>query len=387
VLSGAGIRVTVSLKLMFCLFAYRPYGGLQRSFLRIAESCRKRGHKIQVLTMEWQGQTRDDMDIEVIPVRQLRNHARSKAFATAVQRRVNEQEFDLVIGFNRMPGLDVYYAADPCYEAKIRRLRNRVFRLTGRYRHFAAFERAVFGPEQSTQIITLAEHEIANFVRYYQTPRERFHVLPPGIARDRCASDDREIIRQRFRAEFGLADRDYIVLMVGSGFKTKGLDRALHAMAALPGELRARSRLLVLGEDRCQPFVRLAKRLNISNEVVFMGGRTDVPRFLAGSDVLIHPAYSENAGMVILEAMVAGLPVLTTDVCGNAHHVLRAGAGNVIPSPFEQAQLNQELVAMHDNAKQRRWSMNGIRYGKTQDLYSMPERAADFIEHCAESRA
>ncbi|MEE8428106.1 MAG: glycosyltransferase, partial [Gammaproteobacteria bacterium] len=207
---------------MFCLFAYRPYGGLQQSFLRIAESCRKRGHRIQVLTMEWQGPARDDMGIEVIPVRRLRNHARSKAFATAVQRRVNEQEFDLVIGFNRMPGLDIYYAADPCYEARVRRLRNRAFRLTGRYRHFAAFERAVFGPGQNTQIITLAESEIPNFVRYYQTPRERFHVLPPGIARDRCAPPDAEEIRQRFRAQFGFCDSDFVVLMVGSGFKTKG---------------------------------------------------------------------------------------------------------------------------------------------------------------------
>ncbi len=376
----------MSLKLLFCLFAYRPYGGLQRSFLRIAESCRKRGHRIHVLTMEWQGPSRDDMDIEVIPVRRLRNHARSKAFAAAVQRRVNEQDYDLLIGFNRMPGLDIYYAADPCYEAKVRRLRNRAFRLTGRYRHFAAFERAVFGPEQSTQIITLAEQEIPNFIRYYQTPRERFHLLPPGIAIDRCASDDREIIRRRFRVEFGFSDRDFIILMVGSGFKTKGLDRALRAMAALPGELRVRARMLVLGEDRRQPFVRLAKRLDISDKVVFLGGRIDVPRFLAGSDVLIHPAYSENAGMVILEAVVAGLPVLTTDVCGNAHHVLTAGAGNVIPSPFEQARLNQELAAMHDDVKRHRWSMDGIRYGKTQDLYSMPERAADFIEHCAESR-
>jgi len=336
--------------------------------------------------MEWQGPTRDDMDIEVIPVWRLCNHARSKAFATAVRRRINEQEFDLVIGFNRMPGLDIYYAADPCYEAKVRRLRSRAFRLTGRYRHFAAFERAVFGSEQGTQILTLAEHEIPNFIRYYQTPRERFHVLPPGIARDRCAPPDAEKIRQQFRAQFGFEESDFVVLMVGSGFKTKGLDRAIHALAGLPRELRVRSRLLVLGEDRQRPFERLAKRLGVISQVTFTGGRPDVPRFLLGSDILIHPAYSENAGMVILEAVVAGLPVLTTDVCGNAHHVLKAGAGMVISSPFEQARLNQELVAMHDEEKRRRWSTSGIRYGNTQDLYSMPERAADYIEHYAESR-
>jgi hypothetical protein len=47
------------------------------------------------------------------------------------------------------------------------------------------------------------------------------------------------------------------------------------------------------------------------------------PRFLLGADLLIHPAYNENTGTVLLEALVAGLPVLTTAVCGYAHYIAR----------------------------------------------------------------
>ena len=44
-----------SMRLAFCLFAYRPYGGLQRDFYRIAQLCAERGHCIDVFTKEWQG--------------------------------------------------------------------------------------------------------------------------------------------------------------------------------------------------------------------------------------------------------------------------------------------------------------------------------------------
>ena len=64
----------------------------------------------------------------------------------------------------------------------------------------------------------------------------------------------------------------------------------------------------------------------------FLGGRSDVPRFLLGADLLIHPAYHENTGTALLEALVAGLPVLVTDVCGYAHYIAEADAGRVLPS-------------------------------------------------------
>jgi UDP-glucose:(heptosyl)LPS alpha-1,3-glucosyltransferase len=101
---------------------------------------------------------------------------------------------------------------------------------------------------------------------------------------------------------------------------------------------------------------------------------------MLGADLLIHPAYSELAGMVLLEAMIAGLPVLATDVCGYAFHIERAQAGRVLDSPFEQAGLNRLLAWMLEAPERRQWSENGIRYGQTQDLYSMPEVVADVIE-------
>ena len=67
-----------------------------------------------------------------------------------------------------------------------------------------------------------------------------------------------------------------------------------------------------------------------------VNGSSQVPELLLAADLLIHPSLKESAGMVILEAIVAGLPVLTTSSCGYAFHVEQAQAGVVCPMPFQQ---------------------------------------------------
>ncbi len=123
----------------------------------------------------------------------------------------------------------------------------------------------------------------------------------------------------------------------------------------------------------------MAKRLEIDQQVMILEGRDDIPKFLLGADLLVHPAYVENTGTVLLEAMVAGLPVLATDVCGYAHYVEDAQAGKLVPSPFEQTTFNDLLAEMLQSEQQALWRQNGINFGKFADIYSMPERAADEI--------
>jgi UDP-glucose:(heptosyl)LPS alpha-1,3-glucosyltransferase len=102
-----------SLKIAFCLFVYRPFGGLQRDFCRIAQICAGRGHSVDVFTMQWQGAIPEGFDVHVLPVSRLRNHERSREFSQLLARELRNKSFNVVVGFNRIAGIDVYYAADP----------------------------------------------------------------------------------------------------------------------------------------------------------------------------------------------------------------------------------------------------------------------------------
>ncbi len=368
------------MQLAFLLYKYFPYGGLQRDFLRIAKVCQQRGHAVRVYTLGWEGERPAGWDIRVVPVTSWSGLRRNEKFVQWVQDDLAREPVDRVVGFNKMPGLDVYYAADGCYEAKAQDERAWFYRWSSRYKHFASYEQAVFTPAGRTQILMISEIQLPLFKMHYRTPAERFHLLPPGIALDRRAPANAADVRADFRNEFGLQEQDLLVVQIGSGFKTKGLDRSLEAFAALPDELRKRSRFIVIGADNPKPFVRQARALGIGGQVEILSGRDDVPRFLLGADLLIHPAYNENTGTVLLEALVAGLPVLTTDICGYAHYIEDADCGRVMPSPFHQKALDTALAQMlADSEARARWQSNALAFAEHADLYSLPERAADVI--------
>ncbi|MDX5371562.1 MAG: glycosyltransferase family 4 protein [Pseudomonadaceae bacterium] len=368
------------MQLAFVLYKYFPFGGLQRDFMRIALECQARGHAIRVYTPIWEGEVPAGFDVRVAPIKAFFNHHRNEKFSAWLAADLARDPVDRVVGFNKMPGLDVYYAADGCYEDKAQTLRAPIYKRWGRYKHFADYERAVFAPESKTEILMISEVQQPLFIKHYATPEARFHLLPPGIAADRRAPANAGEIRAEFRREFRLADDDLLLVQVGSGFKTKGLDRSLKALAALPRELRQRTRLIAIGQDDPKPFLLQVKALGLSDQVQILKGRSDIPRFLLGADLLIHPAYNENTGTVLLEALVSGLPVLVSAVCGYAHYIAEAEAGRVVPTPFEQEVFNRMLAEMLvDDAARVAWGANGLAFADTADLYSMPQRAADVI--------
>ena len=120
---------------------------------------------------------------------------------------------------------------------------------------------------------------------------------------------------------------------------------------------------------------------------MFLGPRDDVPDLLLAADLLVHPARRENTGQAILEAVVAGLPVLTTAACGYAPHVLAAGAGVVLPVPFEQAAMNLSAIDMLTSPQRTAWAANGVAYGRSHDLFSGLDRATELIERLVGERA
>ena len=374
------------MKAAFCLFKYFPYGGLQRDFLRIAQECQRRGCAISVYTLSWEGPVPEGFDVRIVPVRALSNHRRAEKYSRWVENELKGCPDVVRVGFNKMPGLDVYYAADACYKEKSLTQRGRLYRLGARYRLYTAFEEAVFGKESKTEILMISRTQEPFFVKHYGTLSSRMHFLPPNIARDRVAPPDAPEIRAAFRKANGLSDDTKLLVQIGSGFIKKGVDRSIRAVAALPEAIRQKAVLWVVGKDRKDRFERLARELGIGDRIVFTGGRDDIPQILLGADLMIHPAYDENTGTVLLEAVAAGLPVLCTEVCGYGSHIQAADCGLLTPEPFDQAVLNRQLAELLTGRKLPELSAKALAYARTTDIYSMHERAADVIGKVLKSK-
>lgn len=370
------------MKVAFCLFKYFPFGGLQRDFLAIAEECLKRDYEVDVYTLQWQGEVPKGFNVKILDVPGIMNHTRYKNFSNYILKQQFTGGYDLVIGFNKMRGLDVYFAADPCYLERTKTLKSKFYRLMPRFHSLRAMEQCVFSQASNTQILALTKSQIVDFQCHYHTPSERFAMIPAWIKGDRRPHAGMHQQAEKIRAEFTIKDGEKLLLFVGSGFQTKGLDRALRAVQSLSQEQQKKIHFLIVGHDKIEPFKNYADKLKLKARVEFLGGRQDIPDFLFAADLLLHPAYSESAGIVLLEATIAGTPVLTTAACGYAEHIQAANSGVVLPEPFSQQQLNNELQQLLFTQDLRSLGNNGIAYGKANDFYSMPEKIVDkFVEY------
>ncbi len=363
----------------FALFNYFPYGGLQRDFLKTALECQKLGYTINVYTSDWQGEKPDGFNIELLPVCGSSNHKRMISFQQQLHKATQRTPRRLLTGFNKFSGLDIYFASDTCYREKAVTERSALYRITPRYRAYEQLERAVFTPDSNTLVLTLTNRQIEDFRQHYNTQPERFQLLPPGITRN-ILKNEKEAILVEYRKQLNLQKNDNIILLVGSNFKTKGLDRAITALASLNEEQRQRTHLLVVGGDNPKRFIKQASNLNVQNRVQFLGARDDIQQLMLTADLLIHPAYTESAGMVLVEAIAAGLPVITLDNCGYATHIKSAKAGIVLKIPFQQNELNKSLSEALTSNRTSQWCQNAIHYAQHTDLYSLHKKAARFID-------
>ena len=376
-------------KLAICLYKFFPFGGLARDAVRILSICRQHGYQIKLFVMECHGDIPDGFDIEVIEAKGLTNHQKVASYIEQVKTRLADDPYDLIVGFNKIPGLDLYYAADPCYIDRVKNQVNySVMRFSPRVKFYSYCEDAVFNRTVDTVALMISDVQRDLFKQHYATPDERLIMLPPGIDPNRKRPDDWQQQRQYMRQELNVTDDEFLLLMVGTGFKTKGVDRSIAALAALPARLKDKTRLFIVGEGETAPYDKQARGLGVSQQVTFFGGRSDVPQFLLAADLLLHPARKENTGTVILEAIVAGLPAMVSEVCGYAHHVQQAASGLLLSSPFQQDEFDLKLITMLENKPLVEWSENALAYAANEDLYSMPDKAAAIIEQMAiEKRA
>lgn len=371
------------MKMAFLIYSWFPHGGQQRDLMRLARECIARGHEVEVHTMRWLGPMPEGVRVNRIPARGWGRLSQYRRFAGQVRAALLESPADLVVGFNKMPMLDVYFAADSCFAENARSRRGRYYRFTSRFRHFSASEKSVFGADSNTEILVLSEQQRDEYIKHYPVSADRLHLLPPGLSEDRKVAVRDPEIRRRCREELAIFGNEKLILQIGSGFRIKGVDRSLRAIASLPEPMAGDCRYLLVGRGRFGPYNSLARRLGIRHRVRVLPGQDNVSRLYQAADLLLHPAYSESAGHVLLEATVAGLPVLTTTTCGYAGHIVSAGSGQVCDEPFSQTELNQRLLEMLEQLDTAPWSENGLRYGRNDELYTMSGAAVDFLEHQA----
>ncbi len=153
------------------------------------------------------------------------------------------------------------------------------------------------------------------------------------------------------RTEVGLPDGHQIVGVVGNLYPVKGHQYLIDAIPSVLANCPNTS-FVFAGRGQLEMELReQVHRLGVDAHVHFLGLRQDIPKILALLNVFVLPSLSEGLSMAILEAMMAGKPVVATQVGGNPELVLDGETGFLVPPRDSQA-LASRLVTLLTNRQQ-----------------------------------
>jgi phosphatidylinositol alpha-mannosyltransferase len=320
--------------------AYYPYpSGVSELVHHLSEELRARGHRVHILTTSYGDNSPEQRDVTRIGRAILL--PMNKSFATVpfdldmsgkVKQFLRGNEFDIVHVNGFFPPDIAYYALRHSRSVNVASFLTVGFRNygpgAGLWRAMSAgLNRRMHGR------IALTQGALKYIEPFF--PGE-FRVIPPGVDTD------------RFRPATSHNPQATSILFVGRLDKRKGLSVLLKAMPDVLTQL-PEARLVVVGRGPMEADCRqLAHGLGLNDRVEFKGyaANNDLPAFYTGADVYCSPALGGEAfGIVLLEAMACGTPVVASDITGY-NEVVTPGETGLLCPPNDPGALARTLVEM-----------------------------------------
>lgn len=302
---------------------YSSTGGAESYLKRLARGLSERGHRADLFT------TADWPANEWSAGRITRTvHSSALGFADEIEKLEPRRTCDVVLSLERVWACDVFRAGDGVHASWLQRRSQAGGRLAGlaravnrKHREILRLEEALLRQRGARRVIANSKMVKDEIARFYDYPLERIEVVRNGVplaAFRSSSSEERTPSRQRL----GLATDDVAVLFVGSGWERKGLATAAAAVAACDDR---RLRLLVAGHG--------AEAKYRSKAVQFLGAVPELPPIYRAADIFLLPTSYDPFSNACLEALAAGLPVVTTSANGFSEIIRDAINGSIIADP------------------------------------------------------
>jgi len=225
------------------------------------------------------------------------------------------------------------------------------------------------------RIIAATEIEKDQLLEYYNASSQKINIVPPGVDLTRFYP----IPQDEAKAVIGIPPNEKVILFVGRIEPLKGIDNLLKSIAFL-----RRSNVLttcphyvaIIGGDPDRPrelldremrhLQDLNRRLGLDDMVVFLGKKAQdsLPYYYSASEVVVMPSHYESFGMVALEAMACGTPVIATRVGGLKLLVNNGVTGLSVPDDDPQALAKQLMQILCEQGLRAKLRQNGLEFAR-----------------------
>ncbi len=313
---------------------YSASGGAEAYLLRFAAAARAAGHEpVLICGAEWPEGAWPHERVVVAG-------KTPEGFADRLEDRRESGGWDVLFSLERVWACDVYRAGDGVHAAWLERRREFEppwrgwFRsLQRKHREILELECALF-TGGARRVIANSQMVKDEIIRFYGTAAEQVHVVHNGVPTHAAEPGAREALR----AELGIAPQEFVALFAGTGWDRKGLRYAIAAVKALKNPVT----LLVAGRGD-------QRGLPKSGRVKFLGALPGerLRAVMAAADVFILPTLYDPFSNACIEALAAGLPVITTTANGFSE-ILEPGVHGDAVAPGDTRALATALAAWAD---------------------------------------
>jgi UDP-glucose:(heptosyl)LPS alpha-1,3-glucosyltransferase len=227
--------------------------------------------------------------------------------------------------------------------------------------------------------IAVLSHRMKALIRSrYARYSPEVTVIPNGVDRKRFFPGLRETQGTVTRKALGIPASGKVLLFIAHNFRLKGLQ---HAVA---GAERFRSKggdpyLVVAGRGKKKDLKSTGTVLAVENRIRFLGDRDPVAPLYGAADVVLHPTFYDHCSLVVLEALGAGVPVITTRLNGAAELMQDQEAGRILNDPRNHEAMAEALGEILDSSNHARFRENAARLGKALDFSLHVDRMERWI--------
>jgi UDP-glucose:(heptosyl)LPS alpha-1,3-glucosyltransferase len=332
----------------------RRKGGAERYLVDLCQRMAREGIEVHVYAENWDGVT-EDIHLHRVPTFSFPGSLRLLSFARRATRAIETGSYDVSLGVGNTVRADILQPHGGVHWAwfwrSLRAYTSRplwAMKLLGRAMSLRQWvsgyiENAPYRAGRRPRIIAISDMVKQDILRWYQIPGDEITVVYNGVNVDRFHARNRRC-RGEIRGRHGIGE-EIVFLFVSNNFRMKGLGFLMRALAELKKKraMDGPFRLLVLGRDRQSPYLRLARDLNISEEVLFAGATEEPEKYYGAADLLIHPTFYDACSLTVLEAAASGLPVITT-VFNGAGGILDPGKNWILSDPADRGQLRAAIL-------------------------------------------